>query len=112
MPQFLYACEKCGFSKKHYFNPDSKRTLSCSRCGETDRYIKRIGTFNTHVNYQTMAEIMEHEIDPGVTRIYEKIGTEMVNGDVNTLQNLVGDDKMKSTFYEDDVWVDPFDAPE
>ena len=55
---------------------------------------------------------MEHEIDPAVMRTYEKIGTEMVNGDVNTLQNLVGDEKMKNTFYENDTWVDPFDVPE
>lgn len=112
MPQFLYACEKCGFKKKHYFNPDGKRSLSCSRCGEVEGYTRKIGTFNTHVNYQTMEEIMEHEIDPAVMRTYEKIGTEMVNGDVNTLQNLVGDEKMKNTFYENDTWVDPFDVPE
>ena len=58
-----------------------------------------------------MAEIMENEIDPLVNRTYEKIGTELVNGDVQTLQNLVGDQKMKDTFYEDDTWVDPLDIP-
>lgn len=111
MPQYLYKCDKCGFSKKHYFNHDSKRKVSCGKCGEAEAYTRRIGTFNTHVNYQTMAEIMENEIDPLVSRTYEKIGTELVNGDVQTLQNLVGDQKMKDTFYEDDTWVDPLDIP-
>lgn len=111
MPQYLYRCDCCGFSKKHYFNPDSHRNLKCAKCGEVERYTRKIGTFNTHVNYQTMAEIMENEIDPLVNRTYEKIGTELVNGDVQTLQNLVGDQKMKETFYEDDTWVDPLDIP-
>lgn len=109
MPQFLYACDKCKFSKKHYFNHESTRKVSCPRCGESTGYTRKIGTFNMHVNYNTLAEIMENEIDPAVMRTYEKIGTEMVNGDVKTLQNLVGDQKMKETFYEDDSWVDPLD---
>ena len=109
MPQFLYACSACKFSKKHYFNPDSKRTLSCPKCGESQGYLRKIASFNMHVNYNSLEEIMENEVDPAVMRTYEKIGKEMVNGDVQTLQNLVGDQKMKETFYEDDTWVDPID---
>jgi hypothetical protein len=102
----LYKCEACGTSKKHYMPEGSTRKISCKKCGEVEKYARQTSSFSMTVNYQTMEEIEEHEINPFVSSTLEKIGSEAVAGDVKTLENLVGEQKLKETFHEEDVWLD------
>jgi hypothetical protein len=101
----LFKCGVCGFSKKHYFGEGSQRKVAC-RCGEAEKYTRQVTSFNMTVNYNTLEEIFEYEIDPAVQSTLEKIGTEMVNGDVATFENLVGETAMKENFFENDTWLD------
>lgn len=108
MPMFIYACETCKRSKQHFFSTVSQRVVSCV-CGETEKYKKQMGKTHMLVRHSNMADKMEADIDPWVAETYKKIGTEMISGDVKTLQNVFGEDKVSSTFYEDEVWIDETD---
>jgi len=102
----LFKCAVCGTSKKHYLPEGSKRTVACKKCGEAEKYTRQTTSFHMSVSYTTSEEIAEYEIDPFVTKTLEKIGGEAVAGDIATLENLVGEQALKDTFYEEDVWLD------
>lgn len=106
MPLFIFKCEKCGSSKQHFFSTESTRVVSCAKCGETEKYKKQMGRVAMKVKHSTLADKLEAEIDPWVEETYKKIGTEMVAGDVKTLQNVFGEEKLAETYYEDETWVD------
>lgn len=105
MPLFLYRCGSCGAQKKHFVSTESTKKVTCV-CGEKERYVKAIGNFQSQVNYKTLEEIMENEIDPFVDQTWQKMGRDLVNGDVKVMENIFGEDKMKETFYDQDTWVD------
>lgn len=107
MPMFLYRCGKCGARKKHFIADGSARKVACVKCGESVDYSRMLGNFQTIVNYKTVEEIIENEIDPSVERVWAKMGKEIVNGDVQTMENVFGENKMKETYYENDTWIDP-----
>lgn len=102
----LFHCKKCNVRKKHYLPDGSTRQPKCAKCGSAEDYTPAIGTFTMQVNYKTMEEIQEYEIDPFVNDALAKIGKEMVDGDVKTLENLVGESALKQTFHENDSWMD------
>lgn len=107
MPLFLYKCDKCNATKKHFFSTESKKVVSCPKCGNSESYNRTFGNFNSQVKYNTLDEIFEHEITPFVNDTWTKMGRELVNGDIKTLENFYGEDKLKETFYENDTWIDP-----
>lgn len=107
----LFKCGACGKEKKHYFGSvDQVRVLKCS-CG-SENYNEKLGMFSSKVNYKTQEEIMENEIDPSIDNMFLKMGKEMVNGDVATMENVYGEAAMKETFYEEDQWVNEVDLLE
>jgi putative FmdB family regulatory protein len=101
MPLFDFKCSECSFKKEHFVANGSKRVIKCPKCG-SEKYSRLLPEFSVNVEYRTMQEINEKKIDPFVKEMHEKIGREATDFDTKTLNNLFGEDKVKSTFYEQD----------
>ena len=100
MPLEVYSCNECGFKKEH-FSTKSGKVRKCPKC-KSDEYLRCLGRFKSNVEYSSVEEIMENEIDPAVERVKETIGREALDQDTKTLENLFGQDKVEKTFSSTD----------
>lgn len=100
MPLFDFKCEDCAFKKEH-FVADKSVTKKCPKCGSTN-YNKSLGSFKLNVEYSNVQEIVENKINPSVAETFQKIGSEALDQDTKTLDNIYGKEKVENTFYTKD----------
>lgn len=101
MPLFDFKCLDCSFKKEHFIANNSTRILTCPGCGST-KYDKLLPKFSVNVEYGNIQETIEKKIDPFVKETHEKIGREATDFNTKTLENIFGEERVKSTFHEKD----------
>lgn len=101
MPLYDFKCADCSFKKEHFVSANTTKAKVCPKCGSA-HYERLLPLFSVNVEYSNIRDTIENKIDPFVKETHEKIGREATNMDTKTLDNLFGEDKVKSTFYGND----------
>ncbi len=55
-----------------------------------------------NIEYANTSEYLEKKFNPEMQDLYRQIGKETINEDSKTLDNLFGEDKVRSTYGEED----------
>lgn len=96
MPLYIFECVDCKSKLEIFLNPGAPPS-PCIKC-ESTNLVRKYGRFRVNVEYANTNEYLEKKLKPEMDELYGKIGREALNEDSNTLENLFGEDAVKSTY--------------